>query len=293
MKVVEHLRRLGGVASRATLVEVTSRHAVDRAVGRGEVVRDGRGRYALPSVSAARRTAHALSAVLSHRSAAAHWGWEQKLTDLPPEVTVPRNRKVVARPEVTVHWADLSPGDVRQGVTSRRRTLADCLRSLPLDEALSIADSALRHHDVGQEELREIAAALTGPGSARARHVAALADPRSANPFESTLRAIALDVAGLALEPQVPIVLPSAGTAYVDLADRRLKIVAEADSFGWHGSRQALWRDCRRYNRLVLLGWLVLRFAWEDVMFHPDYVRECLKVAARRAQPRSERRKAA
>jgi hypothetical protein len=30
----------------------------------------------------------------------------------------------------------------------------------------------------------------------------------------------------------------------------------------------------------VLLGWRVLRFAWEDVMFFPDYVRECLVQAA-------------
>jgi very-short-patch-repair endonuclease len=30
--------------------------------------------------------------------------------------------------------------------------------------------------------------------------------------------------------------------------------------------------DARRYNRLVVDGWIVLRFAWEDVMFDPDYI---------------------
>jgi hypothetical protein len=40
---------------------------------------------------------------------------------------------------------------------------------------------------------------------------------------------------------------------------------------------------------MVVDGWLVLRFAWEDVMFHPEYVRQVLvEVAAlvqRQAQP--------
>ena len=128
------------------------------------------------------------------------------------------------------------------------------------------------------------------------RDVARLADGRAANPFESVLRAIASSVPGLQVEPQVAIDLPT-GTVYVDLADRRLAVVAEADSFAWHGSRRALWRDCRRYNRLVLRGWLVLRFAWEDVMFYPEYVRACLQkattIAGRRERAHRSVRKAA
>ena len=53
-------------------------------------------------------------------------------------------------------------------------------------------------------------------------------------------------------------------------------MVLEADSFEWHGDRAALRRDAKRYNLLVVEGWLVLRFAWEDVMFDPDYVRQVL-----------------
>lgn len=61
-----------------------------------------------------------------------------------------------------------------------------------------------------------------------------------------------------------------------DLVDRRLRIVIEADSFEWHGSRSALASDCRRYNWLVVNGWIVLRFPYEDVMHHPEVVRETL-----------------
>ncbi len=46
---------------------------------------------------------------------------------------------------VALHRADLAPQDVVGSVTSVRRTLTDCLRWLPFDEALAVADSALRH----------------------------------------------------------------------------------------------------------------------------------------------------
>lgn len=299
MKAVDALHRLGGVASRAALIEATSRRAVDRALRRGHVVRDGHGRYALPTADAALRAANGLAAVLSLRSAAMYWGWEQKHPPTEPDLTVPHNRKVPAEKQrgAKVHWMDLEDGDVVLGiVTSRRRTLVDCLRRLPFDEALAIADSALRHGDVDKAGLVALANELTGPGAAQAREVAGLADGRSANPFESTLRAIAVRVRGLDVVPQRVI---GAGRERVqpDLVDETRRIVLEADSFGWHGSRRALRRDCRRYNWLVLRGWLVLRFAWEDVMFDAAYVRDCLEAAvalvARRAQRRPRARKAA
>jgi very-short-patch-repair endonuclease len=299
MHVVEHLARMGGVAGRARLVEASSRRAVDRALRRGEIVRDARGRYALPSALDAFRVAGAMSAVVSLRSAATYWGWEQKRVPERADVAVPRNRKVSQEDQsrAGVHWVDLNDSDVHNGiVTTRMRTLGDCLTSLPVDEALAIADSALRQDDITREEILRLTEHLRGPGSARARRVARQASARSANPFESVLRAITLSVPGVAFEPQLPIRLPS-GTVHPDLTDRELGIVAEADSFSWHGDRRSLWRDCRRYNRLVLAGWLVLRFAWEDVMGDPEYVRSCLMAArdlvARRAQRRSARRKAA
>jgi very-short-patch-repair endonuclease len=49
-----------------------------------------------------------------------------------------------------------------------------------------------------------------------------------------------------------------------------------------------------RYNALGLRGWLVLRFAWEQVMHDPEYVRESLDVATFwRPRRRTARRSAA
>jgi very-short-patch-repair endonuclease len=210
-------------------------------------------------------------------------------------VTVPRNRKVLPerRRGVRVHWSDLQPDDVREMVTSPARTLVDCLRTLPFDEALAIADSALRNGSASRESIVARAKTVTGPGAARYRRIAAAADGRAANPFESTLRSISLQVRGLSFVPQLPISFGKV-TVHPDLVDVDRGVVAEADSFEWHGSRRALRRDCRRYNALMLHGWMVLRFAWEDVMHDPAYVRACLQLCVvRHAQPDSRGRTAA
>jgi very-short-patch-repair endonuclease len=247
-------------------------------VRHGEVVRVGHGRYALPVVDVAVREAHALTGVVSHRSAALHWGWELKTVPERPEVTVPRGRKVPAprREGVTLHRADLAPGETSGFFTSPRRTLVDCLRSLPFDEALAVADSALRRGSLDEAKLDEVASSVQGPGAAAARRVAREASGRAANPFESALRAIALDVPGLDLAPQVTITARDFEVT-PDLVDVTRRVVVEADSFAWHGDRAALRTDARRYNNLVTRGWLVLRFSWEDVMHDPGYVRRSLE----------------
>ena len=298
MNVVQHLYRLGGVASRRDLLRLTSRAELDRALRSGEVLRDGHGRYAVPVADEGVRVAAALNGVASHRTAAAWWGWAQKVPMHTPEVTVPRNRKIAVsrRHGVTLHWGHLADDDVDGQTTSRPRTVVDCMRSLPFDEALAIADSALRSGSFRHEDLVNLASLVVGPGAARCRRVAEHADGRADNPFESVLRALSLDVPALALVPQV-VVEESPSVLRPDLVDRERRLIVEADSFAWHGSRRALRKDCRRYNRLVVLGFVVLRFSWEDVMHEPAYVQEVLAeaadVAGRRAQRPHPRRRAA
>jgi len=285
VSVAECLAHLGGVATAKTLIARTSKRDVARAVEVGDVVRDARGRYALPEADAAMRTAHRMHAVLSHTSAALAHGWEVKAVPDRPHVTFSRHRKLTKaqRRTAQVHRAELSDDDVDGLATSKTRTLTDCLRNLPFDEALAIADSALRHGDVSATELVSLAARLKGPGAAGARRVAALASGLAANPFESVLRALAIQ-AGLTVQPQVAI----GGDTLLgrpDLVDLERRIVLEADSFEWHGTRKALRADARRYNSFVVAGWLVLRFSWEDVMHAQDRVLDTLRAAAERTEP--------
>jgi very-short-patch-repair endonuclease len=259
-----------------------SRAELRAALAAGEIVRDARGRYAVPVAHEALRAANRLSGVVSHRTAALHWGWEVKTVPDRPDVTVRRKRHLAAGQAVGVelHWADLGADEVTDDVTSIDRTLVDCLRSLPFDEALAVADSALRHRDISKPRLIELAGSIKGPGARQARRVAQEATHLAANPFESVLRAIGLDVPGLHLVAQV-VIADHEGRGRADLVDRERRLVVEAESHSFHSRRGALRRDCRRYTKLVLLGWRVLRFAWEDVMFHPDYVRRCLVEAVR------------
>jgi hypothetical protein len=206
MTVGEELRRLGGVATREQLLLTLERRALEHAVRSGEVVRSARGRYSLPDVDAAIATAHALTGVLCLTSAALAHGWAVKVPPALPQVALPRNRKPTARlgPAAETKRLRLHPDDIRDGITSQDRTLMDCLRLLDLDEALAVADSALRS---GYPKARLLALArdARGTGSARMRTIAGLATAEAANPFESVLRAIALSVPRLKVRPQVSI----------------------------------------------------------------------------------------
>jgi hypothetical protein len=80
------------------------------------------------------------------------------------------------------HWRDLGDDEVRDNVTSPARTLLDCITGLPFDEALAIADSALRAGSITPSTLVALAATARGNGARQARRVATVADDRAANP---------------------------------------------------------------------------------------------------------------
>jgi len=270
---VEALQRLGGSSKATDLVPLTGRRALRSAFERGDVVRLARGRYALPGAPDPFVTATALDGVVSHISAAEHWGLAVVVRPLAPHITVGRHRHGLGRPGAELHWADLRPHEVSGRVTTPLRTVLDCARTLAFGEALAVADSALRLGLVTSSELSSCAAALRGAGRARVLRVVAAADPLAASALESLLRAILLDAGLQGFVPQLEV-SGDGFFARVDLGHRELRIVLEADSFEHHGHRSALVRDCRRYDELVVRGWLVLRFAWEQVVADPQWVAE-------------------
>ncbi|QIM22783.1 type IV toxin-antitoxin system AbiEi family antitoxin domain-containing protein [Phycicoccus sp. HDW14] len=275
--VADSLRRLGGCATWTELRQVHSERALRRACASGSVVRTARGRYSLPEVGAHRALAAARTATLSHLSAALAHGWKVKTVPDRAWVTVRRKRRL--RPAdldgIRPHWHDLTPAERAAGVTSPVRTVLDCARVLPFDEALAVADSALRAGAVSAEVLRAAAASTRGPGATAARRVARHADGRAANPFESVLRALTLEV-GLVLTPQLVIAEPGL-FAVVDLGNEALRLAVEADGFETHGTRRGLRKDCRRHTELAVHAWSSLRYTYEDVMFEQDWTRWTLR----------------
>lgn len=284
-QVIRELAWRGGAATRGQLA--CTKGALVSALRSGAVVRDARGRYALATADSALRDARRLAGVRSHTSAALAYGWA---VARPPErnsVTVARGRVIASRdrPGVDVHRRPLSAQERAAGITSAIQTVLDCARVLPFAEALAVADSAVRAGDVGPVELARAAEQMRGSGCLNARRVARHVDGRAANPFESMLRAICLGVNGLRLSSQVRIA-EGGFLARVDLADETLRLVIEADSYQWHGGRDALARDARRYDELVARGWTVLRFAWEDVFFDAGWVRATVQATVDRLSAR-------
>lgn len=279
-----------GVLSWGDLVARHPRRQVEAALRAGVLHRVARGRYALPAAPGPLRLALLHGGAVSHETAARLWFLETLHEVTATHVTVGQRAYGRAPRGVRLHWTDLEPAELRGRVTSPLRTVLDCARTLPFADGLAIADSALRRTLVEPDELLVASARLAGSGSARARRVARHADGRAANPFESGLRAVVLALGITGFVPQLPVRAPGL-VGHVDLGDDELGIVLEAEGFEFHVTRAALHRDCRRYTALGRAGWVVLRFSWEDVMFHADWVADSVRdtVALRRAE-RSEPR---
>jgi hypothetical protein len=268
----EVIKLLGGVARWNEIECLVTRAEVDAEIAAGLVTRLRKGLYALGDIADVRAQAEGVGATVSHLSAALVHGWKVKLPPDRPTVTLPRNRSLPDG-ELEVRWQDLGPLDVYRGVTRPVTTVIGCARAYSYDVALSVADSALREGAVTREQLLAAARASPRTGRAKALRVARDADGRSANPFESCARAIAGEVRGLAVRPQVSVT----GVGRVDLGDLGLGILVECESLEFHGDAQSLKRDVRRYTNAARKGLVVVRFTWDEVMFDPDYCREALQ----------------
>lgn len=278
------LTQLGHVATTRQLLVAGRREALVSLVADGSVVRVARGRYASPLVSEGRRAAHRLAGVAAYRTAALAHRWPILHLPRHPEVVVPRGRRVGSEAQAAydVSWRTLLGHDIQAGwVTTPLRTVLDCAATLPFAEALAVTDSALRCGDVTGSDLAAAADDLPHRGGRRARRVLDHADGRSANPFESLVRSLCLEVDGLEVEPQVRIPdEPGAFLARVDLADRRLRVVVEAESFEFHASEPwMLERDCARYDELAVEGWLVLRVTYAQATRRRPWVLATLRAA--------------
>ncbi|GAB3282398.1 hypothetical protein GCM10027449_24330 [Sinomonas notoginsengisoli] len=288
--IMDLLAMRGGSARTQLLRRSFSKRQIARAVADGTIIRSVRGVYALASLGEAEHTALESSGVLCLRSAALAHGMGVLHRPKVVELAVPRERRAIKRSGVSTRRRLLPAQDlVRQGevfATSAARTVLDCAAALPFAEGLAIADSGLRMGLVSRDELVSAAAIWVGRNRSAQQRVLEHMDGRAANAFESGLRAACIE-AGVPMKPQV--VIRAGGTdRRVDLArtlsrgSRWVWLVAEADSFEWHGGRQALHRDCTRYNELVRAGCALLRFSWEHVMFEREWIGEVVADVADR-----------
>lgn len=223
-------------------------------------------------------------AVLSHRSAAAHWGIRPS-DRLVADVTV--GRALTQRSGLRIHRSWLPHDEVTAldgiPVTSVSRTLFDLagvLRPEQLRRAaheaevhrlwdrLSLADLLERHpRRRGAAAVREIVAA---PGEGRTR-----------NDFEELFLGL-VKAAGLQRpEKNVPMHL---GGRFIepDFVWREQRLIVELDGFATHGTRGAFEDDRAKDRALTVAGWCVLRITWRQLRDDPELVAADLRASLAR-----------
>lgn len=253
---------------------------IARLVADGHVVTDGvQGLYRSTTVAPTLMTRSwsavlAARAVLSHQSAAALWGIEVPQSEL-LHVTVPGRRRTRPPGGVRIHRVALRAEDVTEldglRVTTRQRTVLDCLGALPDHQARPLFDRALQRKWISVDDVLHRLIVERGRwGNRRLRRLAAgalVGDSDLERLFHSLLKAAGIT----GWQPNAPVQL-SRGVVTVDVLFRSQRLVVELDGWAFHSDPERFQADRRRQNALVAEGWTVVRFTWRDLVERPEAV---------------------
>ncbi|MGH2969532.1 MAG: DUF559 domain-containing protein [Solirubrobacteraceae bacterium] len=211
-------------------------------------------------------------AVLSHRAAAALWGLRPAWRD---RIEVSAARTVKGCSGVLVHRPRRLARDER--TTHQRVPVTTVSRTLT-DVADVVGLAALRKVLEQAEVLRLDATPVVIPGRRGAGRLAAALD--DLRPLPSMTRS-ELEDRFLALCRRARVPRPLVNTTIegmeVDFCWPAARVIAETDGWAAHGTRAAFGRDRRRSVTLSMLGWIVVRFTYEDVVDDPAYVEATLR----------------
>ncbi len=232
-----------------------------------------------------------VSAVASHRAAAALWAFAA-ITPGFVEVCVPGQRRV-RRSGFRVHRAGLlGPADVTTidgiPVTTPTRTLIDLAAIVTRDVLEEALDDALRRKLTTIAHLRWRISKLGRRGRPGVGVLLRLLDDRGGRGvpqsvletrFARLLRRSRLPEA----VRQHPVRHGGRLIGIVDFAYPDIKLAVEADGYRWHSGRSGWEHDRARRNELTLLGWLVIHVTAADLKQRPKDTAERIREAYRRA----------
>lgn len=223
--------------------------------------------------------------VLSHHSAALLW--EAPLLSLPSHIWVSApSAHVRARSSTIKVAADRAlvcqQAGLRQGIyiTSPAQTAVDCARTLPVLDALCIADFMLHTKLCARAELETALQHVTGRGAARARNIADRMSGLAVSAAESIARNHL--ITWKFPLPSEQAELQVNGHLYrPDFLWEDLHLILEVDGdikySGTYGAPlDAIQREHRRQRDLEQLGYRVLRVRWDDITRHPEHFRNLL-----------------
>lgn len=206
---------------------------------------------------------------VSHRTAAGIHGLPGGGTKRAIEVTTASGRPRRAQ-GLVVHAHRLRTEDLTTHggwllVTSPARTVADCLRTLPYEDAVVMVDSGLQQ---GLVTIDSVVAALGDPprpGARAAQRALAAANSGAESPGETRTRLLLDEAFPGRFESQVEIAGASGKVYRADFADPVLRVAGEYDGRDKYRTREDLVREKIREDDLRLVGWVFFRVTGADV----------------------------
>jgi len=280
--------RQHGLLTREQLLAAgLTRRQIDTLVADGHLLRVHVGVYAVGTIRAepvVRRMAAVLATdgVLSHISAAEHWGI---LMPRGGPVHVTRATRGERRAGIAVHESVLTGDEVtiRFGVpcTSLVRTLIDLVGVLGPHELAGAFDQAQVLHHLRPLVLAE--ALLARPGRRGAKRLQVLladaVDPGQIDSlFELLFLRFCRDWGFERPATQVEFGVWTADFLFPDIG-----LVIETDSRRWHATAARRARDARKTVYLQSLGLVVIRVTWQELRDDPAGLAERIRGAASRA----------
>lgn len=237
-------------------------HIVHRgvyAVGHRELTLEGRRMAAVLALGP--------TAVLSHHSAAEHWGMLARSQSGVTHVTLPDRGPRRQRRGIAVHRVPEVQATVHDGipVTTVPWTLLDLAATAQpriLDRAIEGAERA-RLLDL--KALQPLLAEVR-PGVRALREALAAYDDA---PTESELERRFLELCTAYDIPRPHVNQWLLGRFQVDFLWPEHRLIVETDGMAWHGTSAARKRDHKRDAELALAGFYTQRFDWEQVTQTP------------------------
>ena len=272
----DHLRRHDGVITLNQALDCgLSFSAVSRRVQSGHWTRFAKGVYcvndqAFTTAALIRATVWSYGGLASASGAAAAW-WHGLTADPPAvvEVTVPRNSHGRRRPRTRVRRRDLKPTDVveHRGLRVTSLELTTIEAAVRRDGSPTIMDTALQRHTELPHLWRAHLSNKGRHGAPRARMMLQAArDGAHSHAERVFIRLLRQhNITGwIANHPF--------GGYVLDFAFLESKLDVEIDGWAHHSDPEKFRRDRQRQNKLILMGWRVLRFTWSDLVERPDAV---------------------
>ncbi|WP_334171872.1 hypothetical protein [Sinomonas sp.] len=209
----------------------------------------------------------------SHLSAARLHGIDLWEPDDLIHLTLPASvRSRAHRPEVRVHAADISSGDLCDvrglPVTRLENTVVDCARYLKRGQAQIVVDHGLRL-GADRQRLEELAALAQGKrGILTARAALELGSELSESAGESLLHYL-LSRMPFPMPTQQLVVVTRLGRYRVDFGWEDIRRGMEFDGKGkyflFEPTDQAIFKERQREKAMMEEGWRFLRVEWRDL----------------------------